>query len=76
MTQHGSENGSKGCSEAPEADSRHSRPGNFRRDPSPDLDQVFRALGRDFWRFGELQELILNDFGGSKKASETSFLES
>ena len=73
MLQNGSENGSEGYSEAPEADSRHSRPGNFRPDPSPDLDQV--SLGSVFL-FSELRELILSDMGGSKKASETSFWDS
>ena len=55
MAQNGSENGSEGCSEAPESDWSHSRPVNFRPDPSSDPDQVsklldlvFGAPGADF----------------------------
>ena len=58
MAQNGSENGLEGCPEAPEADSRRSTRGNFRPDPSSDLEQVselldlvFGALGTDFERF-------------------------
>ena len=59
MAQNGSENGSGGCSEGPEADSSPSRPGNF----------LFRSelrsrpgLGSGFWRFSELWELTLSEF--------------
>ena len=55
MVQNGSENGSEGYSEAPEADSRLSRPVNFWSIPSSDPDQVselldlvFGAPGADF----------------------------
>ena len=63
MPQNGSENGSEGCSEAPETDSRHSRPVNFWSHPSSDPDQVsklldlvFGAPGADFERFGRFQK--------------------
>ena len=55
MAQNGSENGSEGCSEAPEADWRHSGPSTFWFYPSSDPDQVsklldlvFGAPGADF----------------------------
>ena len=63
MAQNGSENGSEGYSEAPQADSRHSRPGNFWSNLSSDpdevselLDLVFGAPGADFERFGRFQK--------------------
>ena len=63
MAQNGLENGSEGYSEAPEADSSHSRPVNFWSVPSSDpdevselLDLVFGALGADFERFGRFQK--------------------
>ena len=63
MAQNGSENGMGGCSEAPEADSSHSRPVNFWSVPSSDpdevselLDLVFGAPGADFERFGGVQK--------------------
>ena len=72
MAQNGSENGSEGCSEAPEADWSHSRPGNFWFVPSSNpnhvselLDLVFGAPGADFERFLRFQT-----------APETSFLDS
>ena len=72
MAQNGSENGSGDCSEAPDADSRHSRPGNFRSNPSPDLDQVSELLDLVFGAPGA----VFKRFGSSKKNLETSFLES
>ena len=67
MAKNGSENGSEACSEAPEGDSRHSRPVNFWCVPSSDLDQVselldpvFGALGADFERFLRFQKGLGN----------------
>ena len=49
MAQNGSENGSEGCSEAPEAESNHSRPPSSDPDQVSELlDLVFGALGADF----------------------------
>ena len=63
MTQNGPENGSEGHSEAPEAESSHSRPVNFWSVPSSDPDQgselldlVFGAPGADFERFWRFQK--------------------
>ena len=56
MAQNGSENGSGGYSEAPEAESSHSRPVNFWSVPSSDPDQVSELLDLVFG------ELILSDF--------------
>ena len=51
MAQNGSENGSEGCSEAPESDSSHSRPVNFWSVPSSDPDQVSELQDLDFVSF-------------------------
>ena len=63
MAQNGPQTGSEGYSEAPESDSRHSRPVNFWFVPSSDpdevselLDLVFGGPGTDFERFLRFQK--------------------